>query len=186
VSPTLLELARAGDQEAFERLVAPHLPRIHRFLASLCRRPGEAENLLMETACDAWRHLADLGDEPMGDWVLSRCASLAVRRLRPSEPGDRPRGPSCRRPLNTGPAGRWAEAPELDERVRRAIRSGVRRLPLLYRAVFLLCDVDHLSPEAAAAALHRSPEQVRRLRHEARLAMVEVIDAASRPGPERG
>ena len=44
MSPTLLDLARAGNRTAFERLAAKHLARAHRFLANrtsgLCRPPA--------------------------------------------------------------------------------------------------------------------------------------------------
>jgi RNA polymerase sigma-70 factor (ECF subfamily) len=55
---TLLARARAGDAEAFCRLVEPLEERLLRQAAALCRDPAAAEDLAEETLLEAWKSLA--------------------------------------------------------------------------------------------------------------------------------
>ena len=84
---TLLTAARAGDEQAFAELVAPHRPAIHvhcyRMLGSL----HDADDALQETLLRAWRGLDPL--EPRGQlraWLhrisTNVCLRLLERRAR--------------------------------------------------------------------------------------------------------
>lgn len=176
----LLQRARAGDLHAFEQVIARHLPRLHRFTTHLCEDAAQAEALLFESVLAAWHDLGSLGDRPLGTWLMERCAATAVHRLEVRE------GRAATPPSDLGPVGANECAPT-GAPIRRAIRRGVRRLPIEHRVVFLLCDVDELSQHEVGRVLGRPTAQIRRMLHEARVAMVELIDQdLSGDGRSRG
>lgn len=57
---TVVALARAGDQPAFEELVRRRQSSIRNLLRSLCRNAALADDLAQETFLQAWKHLGNL------------------------------------------------------------------------------------------------------------------------------
>jgi RNA polymerase sigma-70 factor (ECF subfamily) len=57
-APVLLSLARAGEADAFCRLVEPLQARLLRQATALCRDVSAAEDLVSETLVEAWKSLA--------------------------------------------------------------------------------------------------------------------------------
>ncbi len=56
----LVERARAGDHDAFERLVRPAIPRLHGAAKLILRSSENADDALQEALLLAWRHLGAL------------------------------------------------------------------------------------------------------------------------------
>jgi RNA polymerase sigma-70 factor, ECF subfamily len=57
---SVIALARAGDQPAFEELVRRRQSSIRNLLRSLCRNTALADDLAQETFLQAWKHLRNL------------------------------------------------------------------------------------------------------------------------------
>ncbi|HEX3471287.1 MAG TPA: sigma-70 family RNA polymerase sigma factor [Silvibacterium sp.] len=57
---SVVALARAGDQPAFEELVRRHQSSIRNLLRSLCRNMALADDLAQETFLQAWKQLRTL------------------------------------------------------------------------------------------------------------------------------
>jgi RNA polymerase sigma-70 factor (ECF subfamily) len=106
---------------------------------------------------------------------------FALRLLRPAPERDPARTPLALLPRFDA-EGRWAEpaprlsagllpAAERDARVRRAIDA----LPELYRVVILVCDVEGLSREEAAAGLGIPLGAVKLRLHRARQALLTLL-----------
>ena len=57
---SVVALACAGDQSAFEELVRRHQSSIRNLLRSLCRNTALADDLAQETFLQAWKHLKSL------------------------------------------------------------------------------------------------------------------------------
>jgi RNA polymerase sigma-70 factor (ECF subfamily) len=81
----LMARYQAGDGEAFERLYARLAPRLRRYLRSLARDPGWAEDLLQETFLHLHRarHTYDCR-RPLEPWAyaITRHVFLMSRRAR--------------------------------------------------------------------------------------------------------
>jgi RNA polymerase sigma-70 factor, ECF subfamily len=171
--------AAAGDDTAFESLVARYQHRVFRLA---CRLAGEtdAPDVLQDTFLQVYRHLpAFRGDSRFSTW-LYRIATNAglmhrrARRRRPAESLDAflPRFDADGRLEQTPEALRMASrVDELLDRQTLADRAhaAIERLPDLYREAFVLRDLEELSTADVAQVLGVSPATVRQRVHRARL-----------------
>ncbi len=178
-----LEAARAGDEQAFRELTAPHLVELHvhcyRMLGSLV----DAEDLLQETMAAAWRGLDGFaGRSSLRTWLYriatNRCLN-AIRdgkRHRPAEqvPPFDPPEPSRRGDVTwlqpypdawleqiadtaPGPAARY----QARETFELAFIAALQRLPPRQTAALLLCDVLGFANAEIATMLDTSPTAVK-------------------------
>lgn len=82
---TLIERARAGDADAFERLIEARLERAYRTAFAILRTDWDARDACQEAFIAAWRELPRLRDVDRFDaWldriVVNQCRSLLRRR----------------------------------------------------------------------------------------------------------
>jgi RNA polymerase sigma-70 factor (ECF subfamily) len=79
----LLELAKAGDQEAFTRALGPHLPMLYAYSRSLSADHHSAQDIVQQTALIAYRKLGFLFPEvDFACWLkgIARREALSERR----------------------------------------------------------------------------------------------------------
>ncbi len=69
-----------------------------------------------------------------------------------------------------------------DEGLRERVRASIDRLPVTYRTVLLLRDIEELDTEEVAAALGISANAVKIRLHRARQALRELLDPHLRLG----
>jgi RNA polymerase sigma-70 factor, ECF subfamily len=177
----LLQLARNGDRDAFERLAAAHIRELHvhcyRMLGSL----HDADDLLQETLLRAWRGIARFGARATVRTWLYRIATNAClnalaerpRRALPSglvpaaDPGDPQRDqilepvwlePYPDRLLDElgDPAARYARR----ETIELAFLAAIQLLPPRQRAILILRDVLVWSGAEVAALLGTSTSSI--------------------------
>ena len=82
---SLVELARAGDVQAFERLIDARLDRAYRMALAILRTEWDARDACQEAFVAAWRELPRLRDVARFDaWldriVVNECRMLLRRR----------------------------------------------------------------------------------------------------------
>ena len=82
---TLVERARAGDADAFERLIDARLDRSYRTALSILRTDWDARDACQDAFVSAWRELPRLRDTTRFDaWldriVVNRCRTLLRTR----------------------------------------------------------------------------------------------------------
>jgi RNA polymerase sigma-70 factor, ECF subfamily len=82
---TLLERARAGDADAFERLIEARLDRAYRMALAILRTDWDARDACQDAFVSAWRELPRLRDLNRFDaWldriVVNECRTLLRRR----------------------------------------------------------------------------------------------------------
>lgn len=83
IAPTLIQEARAGDQQAFMQLLEPELPGAFRLAAAMLRNPTEAEDAVQEAALKAWRSFARFRrDADLRPWLLTIVANECRNRRR--------------------------------------------------------------------------------------------------------
>ena len=83
--PDLLEAARAGDDDAFRRLVEPHRRDLHAHCYRMLGSLQDAEDALQEALLRAWRGLGRFeGRASLRTWLhriaTNACLDLAGRR----------------------------------------------------------------------------------------------------------
>lgn len=88
--PTLVELARAGDAAAFDRLVEARLDRTYRTALAIVRTDWDARDACQDAFVAAWRELPRLRDAGSFDaWldriVVNQCRAVLRKRRRVRE-----------------------------------------------------------------------------------------------------
>ncbi len=172
----LLERARAGDEAAFEALVAPWHGRMLTLCYQMMGSIDEAEDVLQDTLIRAWKGIGRFeGKSEVGTWLQAiaarRCLTAIERRRKRALPMDygppTPDGEPAGDPL---PGDAWIDPfPELDEgegaliepsaryelreSVELAFIAAIHHLSANQRAVLLLRDVLGFSAKETAEAL---------------------------------
>jgi RNA polymerase sigma-70 factor (ECF subfamily) len=143
----LVELAKAGDAEAFERLVDRHYARCLRYARNLLRDHRDAEEAVQDTFVRAYRALRGYEErERFEGWLyrilVNRCRTAASRAQR-----DHSRVVLDSTAIALVPAAVMERDPALREEIDRALG----RLSPDQREAFLLRHVEDLSYEEMAA-----------------------------------
>ncbi len=184
VEPELLEAARAGDEDAFRRLVedarAELLAHCYRMLGSL----HDAEDALQDTLLRAWRGLPGFaGRSSVRTWLYriatNACLDVIARRPKrllpagnghPSSPDDDPGQPLVETvwvepfPDETLAVPDGSAAPdaryEQREAVELAFIAALQHLPATQRAVLILRDVLGFSAREVSESLETTVASV--------------------------
>jgi RNA polymerase sigma-70 factor (ECF subfamily) len=181
----LLAGLRAGNGEAYERLVRAYGGRLlavaRRFLPS----EDDARDALQEAFLSAFRAIGNFQEGARVSTWLHRIVinaalmKLRSRRRKPEESIDNllPTFLEDGHRENAGPA--WKETAEsaLQQReTRTLVRECIDRLPENYRTVLVLRDIEELDTEEAAQLLGLSPNAVKIRLHRARQALRTLLD----------
>jgi RNA polymerase sigma-70 factor (ECF subfamily) len=171
--------AAGGDGQAFEDIVRRYQARVFRLA---CRMTGEtdAPDVLQDTFLQVHRHLpAFRGEARFGTWIYRIAINVCLMRRRAG--ARRPmasleeflsRFDADGRHVGTPAALQVAaQAAELIDRreLARQAAAAIDRLPDLYRAAFVLRDLEEMSTADVAGTLGIEPAAVRQRVHRARL-----------------
>jgi RNA polymerase sigma-70 factor (ECF subfamily) len=193
----LIERSRRGDAAAFERLIRNYEDRIYRLAKSVCSGlPSDAEDVYQETFLTAFRKLKGFrADADLGTWLYRIASNLCYMRYRKKkrepfvplldrphdhEHDDAPRGPQFRDGALTPEEA--AGKKELIAHVSQALA----KLPVDYRLVVTLRDVEGLSNEATARVLKLSVAAVKSRLHRGRLFLRDEFSRAANPSGRPG
>jgi RNA polymerase sigma-70 factor (ECF subfamily) len=180
----LLDAARAGDEDAFARLVEPHRRALHAHCYRMLGSVADAEDALQDALLNAWRGLAKFeGRSSLRSWLYAIATNACLRAIerRPkrvlpidyapaADPHDGLAEPLIESVwvepypdeavgLEDGPAGPEARY-EQRESVELAFIAALQHLPARQRAVLILRDVLGFSARETAATLETSPPAV--------------------------
>lgn len=177
----LVALALAGKANAFTELVRRHTRTIYRLALRMTGSGTDAEDVLQETFLRVHRRLETYRREAkFSTWLygIATNAALMLRRSRRSRPIERPladylptfdeTGTYARLDIDYSCAAR-ADAVVEHRELARAALEFVADLPELYRAPFVLRDLEELDTEETAAILGVDVTVVRQRVHRARL-----------------
>src|SRR5262249_19354920 len=207
MTPDLIERARAGEEEAFARLVAPHRRELHVYCYRILGSTQDAEDALQETLVAAWQGLAGYeGRASLRTWLYrvatSRCLNiLRSARRRPQSAGlgvdmatlPEPSGQGevlwlepdppvllHQLPADTpGPEARYASR----ESISLAFMRAVQLLPARQRAALILRDVLDFRAAEVAAMLDSSQESVTSALKRARATLDKRLGGDRTPPP---
>jgi RNA polymerase sigma-70 factor (ECF subfamily) len=172
----------AGDSQLFHELIRPYERRVYVMALSFLHNEADAEDAAQEAFLKAYRNLSSFrGEAKFGTWLVSITLNEARSRIRRR---DSIKMESLDEPPDdqgyTSPAllRDWKEIPsEALERkeIRLLLQRAITALPLIYREVFQLRDIEQLSVNEAAAALGISIAAVKVRLHRARMMLQKKL-----------
>jgi len=205
VTADLIDLARAGDGEAFRQLVGPYERELQVHCYRMLGSVADAEDALQDALLAAWQGLGGFeGRASVRTWLYrvttTRC--LNVRRAARRRQATMPPGPTPPEPTRLGEV-TWLEpcpddllaglpdagpGPEARYEAREAISlafiTAVQRLPPRQRAALILRDVLGFTASEAARLLGSTEDSASSALKRARAALRH--DAAAEPPPVPG
>ena len=164
----LVAEAKAGSYEAFEELVNRYEKKIYRLGLNLTGNPEDAEDMLQETFLKAFEHLSDFReDSRFYTWIVRIAINQGLMKLRKRrnskevqmEDISNDDGEVIPRDFAD-----WRPNPEQElERteLETILQNAARSLPMTFRTVFFLRDVEGLSTEETAEMLNLSEGAVK-------------------------
>jgi RNA polymerase sigma-70 factor (ECF subfamily) len=160
-----------GDQAAFEALMRRYNGRLFRVARAILRDDAEAEDALQEAYLDAYRHMAEFrGGSALSTWLTRIVVNRSLMRLRRRKrerivvPFDHNRGEADLGGRDVDPPDNDAESPAgttLRAEIRAILERRIDELPLAFRTVFVMREVDDMTVEQTAECLDIPPATVR-------------------------
>jgi RNA polymerase sigma-70 factor (ECF subfamily) len=166
----LIYRAQHGDRHAFARLVDRYWQRLYRWLYRLTHDHHLAEDLAQDSFLKAFAHLDTFrAEQSFPSWLFRIAHNNFVNKKR-----------SGRKVMRGFPEQLPAPDPEVGEEVMTRemlvlLARVVGRLPVEFRAAFLLRTEEDLSFREIAAALHITEETARWRVFKARQKIMEVL-----------
>jgi RNA polymerase sigma-70 factor (ECF subfamily) len=165
----------AGDYNAFEGLVEKYQGRIYRHLRKMVRDSQVAEDLLQESFLSAYKGLEGFtGASSFSTWLFRIATNAALMFLRKHQPESVEYDDEIRSRPNMA---FFQASPEfsstpldilLSNEGRKEIEKAIDELPLLYRSVMVLRDVEGFSLEEVSRITDSSVAAVKSRLHRAR------------------
>jgi RNA polymerase sigma-70 factor, ECF subfamily len=187
IDPDVLRRCREGDQAAWRELVAVHGRRVFNLAYRFVGRVDEAEDVTQEIFVKVYRSLdrfrPSAGSFPA--WLMTVARNHAIDRYRrrrddPLRVADDPAA------LAAAPAHDESPLKVLEREERRQfVHRGLRSLPPALREALILCDLEGLSHEEAAASLEIPVGTVKSRLNRGRLELAKrLLAAAARSTPQ--
>lgn len=185
----LVTEAKAGSYAAFEELVNRYEKKIYRLGLNLTGNPEDAEDLLQETFLKAFQHLPTFReDSRFYTWIVRIAINEGLMKLRKRRSS---KEVQVEDPSNSDGEfvprefADWRPNPEQAmERVEMEtiLRNAAKALPVTFRTVFFLRDVEGLSTEETAEMLNLSVGAVKARLFRARLRLREELSKIFKRG----
>jgi RNA polymerase sigma-70 factor, ECF subfamily len=171
------------DHAAFETLMRRHNTRLFRIARAILRDAAEAEDALQDAYLDAYRHIRDFrGGAQLGTWLTRVVINHALMRLR-KQKRDRVvvhiggRDASGNQ-TNADVADEKTESPPhaaLRGEIRRMLERRIDELPVAFRTVFIMREVEDMTVQETAECLSIPEATVRTRLFRARALLREAL-----------
>ena len=183
----------AGNTHEFHDLIRPHERSVYIMALSLLHNEADAEDAAQEAFLKAFRNLAHFrGESKFSTWLVSIALNEARSRLRSKKTM---KMESLDEPMegqgHVSPAllRDWREIPsEVLERqeFRQLLQQAITDLPLIYREIFLLRDVEELSVNESAEVLGITIASAKVRLHRARIMLQKkLVPQLKKANPKR-
>jgi len=178
----LVRRVRDGERDLFYQLVRPYERRVYSAAFAILRNGADAEDAAQEAILKAFRHIAQFREEArFSTWLIQIAVNEARMHRRRNRAGVME--PIANRPDESGnytprDFADWREIPsETLERkeIREKLAEALASLGEMYREVFVLRDMQHLSIEETSEALGISTASVKTRLLRARLMLRDLL-----------
>jgi RNA polymerase sigma-70 factor, ECF subfamily len=178
----IIARVKAGDYEAFESLVEKYQGRIFRHLRKMVKDTSLVEDLLQETFLNAYKGLNGFeGSSAFSTWLFKIATNTALMFLRKNR-GDTIEYDDDVRDISVSPitptSSEFVSTPLdilLSLEGRQAVERAIDDLPILYRTVLVLRDVEGFSLGEVSRIVDSSVAAVKSRLHRARNSVREAL-----------
>jgi len=175
----LVDALRVGAATAADLLVATYGDRAYRLAIGITRNEQDAEEAVQDSFWSVVRKIDTFrGDSSFGSWIYRITANAAYQKLRGRAHRrdeislDEVLPPFHEDGRHAGPISDWSASihdPAVQAELRAALASAIGELPVQYRAVIVLHDVEGLSLAEVAGSVGITQAAVKSRVHRARL-----------------
>jgi RNA polymerase sigma-70 factor (ECF subfamily) len=164
----------AGNAHEFHDLIRPHERSVYIMALSLLHNEADAEDAAQEAFLKAFRNLARFrGESKFSTWLISIALNEARSRLR------------SKKAVKMDSLDEPSEVLERQE-FRLLLQQAVTDLPLIYREIFLLRDVEELSVNESAEVLGITVASAKVRLHRARIMLQKkLVPQLKKANPKR-
>src|SRR5262245_18903618 len=165
----LAERISRRDATAFEQLMRQNNGRLFRIVHAILKDDAEAEDALQDAYVDAYRHIGEFkGTAQLGTWLTRIAVNHALMRLRKHRrerqviPMHEPEADAIAEVESVpDPTAESPVTTTLRAEMRELLERRIDELPVAFRTVFVMREVEELTVEETAAALGIPPATVR-------------------------
>jgi len=178
----LIERIRNGERELFYELIRPYERRVYAAAFAILRNEADAEDAAQEAVLKAFRNIKQFRSEAkFSTWLIQIAINEARMRRRKNHPeliepiADRQDESGDYVPRDFAD---WREIPSETlgrKEVREILAEALASLGQIYRDVFILRDMQHLSIEETASTLKISTASVKTRLLRARLMLRDLL-----------
>lgn len=188
----LVNLSKAGDEQAFGDLMVRYQSKIYRLARRMTETDEDAEDVLQEAFIKAFRSLSSFrGRSKFSTWLYRITVNLALMKLRRKklnavsldEPVATDEG-SVQRDIEDATPDQLAQM--IDTEQHEILDEAVAGLTPPHRVVFILRHIEGMSTEETARILKISVPAVKSRLHRARLELQEKLLIRLRNQTSRG
>lgn len=173
----VVERVLAGDTPLFEIVMRRYNQRLYRASRAILRDDAQAEDVVQDTYVRAYHYLGQFRSESrFSTWLTRIALNEAMARARQSKRFEEPDATKEETGDRMDRFASTALDPEQqasNSEMRHLLERWIEALPLLYRTVFVLRDVDELSTTETAEILDITEDNVKTRLHRARLLLRE-------------
>ena len=166
----IIDRVLGGESALYELLVRRHNQKLYRAVRAVLRDDAEAEDAMQEAYIRAYQNLRRFERRSsFGTWVTRIAVNDAIARLKSKERWTME--PLEEQSQEGGAVGVTASNPESESagsEARELLEEAILRLPLDYRTVVMMRDVEEMTTAETASALEMSEEAVKVRLHRAR------------------
>ncbi|MFI5252814.1 MAG: RNA polymerase sigma factor [Bacteroidota bacterium] len=180
----LIEKAKAGDEEAFLALMRRYESTVYNFSFKVCRDKEKAVDTVQDTFINVFQKLKQFDKQSkFSTWLYSIVSNNCLMKRR--------RGKMAKAlvsfeeqfkdddEFHPPPPVEWKVTPldeTLSKELRRELDAAILKLPVEYRIVFILRDIEGKSAEESAKILHLSVPAVKSRLRRARVFLREQLN----------
>ena len=169
----------AGKTETFHELIRPHERSVYLMALSLLHNEAEAEDAAQEAFIKAYRSLSRFRSESrFSTWLIAIVLNEARGRLRRRQPALTDSIDDTEGSITPAQLTDWREIPSESlerQEIRTLIRRAVAALPLAYREVFVLRELEERNVRETAETLGISVASVKMRLHRARMMLQKQL-----------
>jgi RNA polymerase sigma-70 factor (ECF subfamily) len=173
----LIRGAKQGDKAALSALVSAYSEKIYNLALRILRNKEDAEDILQETFLIVLKKVNTFDERSsFFTWIYRIATNASLMKLRKKKMvfADLPDKPDLEDRVFID----WSQDPSLNiqnQEIRTVLENSIGELSDIYRSVFILRDIEHLSIKETSQILNISEENVKIRLRRARLFLRDKI-----------